>query len=157
MRLTALFDYALRVLLHAEACGGRLVTVEETCCLYAISRGHVMKVVNILARAGYLRSVRGRAGGYTLARRPSEINLGAVMRLTEPGFALTECFAPENRCRLTRCCRLPSVLNAALAAFVRTLDGHTLADIALAPDDFLAPPPAAGQTRGPNVMDMELS
>src|SRR5690606_8391023 len=90
MRLTTFSDYALRVLMYAATAQDRLITVEETANAYGISRAHLRKVVNILTRRGFVRGVRGRSGGFTLARRPEDINLGAVVRATEPDFALVE-------------------------------------------------------------------
>src|SRR5690606_29640726 len=107
MRLTTFSDYALRVLMYAAAAGERLITIEETAKAYNISRAHLMKVVNILTRTGYTRSVRGRSGGFSLAKQLEGINLGAVVRATEPGFALVECFAFGSQCIITRRCRLP--------------------------------------------------
>ena len=142
MRLTAFSDYALRVLMYAATAGDRLVTIEETARVYSISRAHLMKVVNILIRAGYLRGVRGRSGGFTLARPPAQINLGELVRATEPDFALVECFIAEDRCLVSGCCKLPAVLSEALDSFVATLDRYTLADITLTRRDFdLAVPP----------------
>jgi len=139
MRLTTFSDYALRVLMYAAAAGDRLITIEDTAKAYNISRAHLMKVVNILTRTGYLKGVRGRSGGFTLARPPEEINLGSVVRATEPDFALVECFATGNQCIVTKRCRLPNVLNEALNAFVDTLDRYTLADMTLAKRDFVPP------------------
>ena len=136
MQLTRFSDYALRVLMFAHAAGDRLVTIEEMADTYAISRTHLMKVVNTLTRAGYLTAVRGRYGGLRLAKPASEINLGEVVRATEPDFALVECFATGNECVITRRCKLQSVLRAALDAFLAELDGHTLESIALKPRDF---------------------
>src|SRR5689334_14951689 len=85
-RLTTFSDYALRVLMYAAVAGDRLITIEETAKTYNISRAHLMKVVNILTRTGYLKGVRGRAGGFTLAKSPEAINLGTVVRATEPDF-----------------------------------------------------------------------
>ena len=150
MRLTAFSDYALRVLMYAAAAGDRLVTIEETAKTYNISRAHLMKVVNILTRTGYLKGVRGRSGGFTLARPPEAINLGAVVRATEPDFGLVECFAPGNQCIISRRCQLPEVLNEALKAFIYTLDRYTLADIMLAKRDFVPPKGPIGKTRGPH-------
>ena len=116
MRLTNFSDYALRVLLYAAARDGMLVTIEETAKVYGISRAHLMKVANQLTRAGYLTAVRGRSGGLELAKRPDKIRLGDVVRATEPDFALVECFAPDNQCRITPRCRLRGALNEALAA-----------------------------------------
>ena len=152
MRLTTLSDYALRVLMYAAtAADDRLITIEETARAYNISRAHLMKVVNILTRAGYLRAVRGRSGGFTLAKRPDEINLGAVVRATEPDFALVECFAAGSQCIITRRCQLPEVLNEALNAFIHTLDRYSLADIMLAKRDFVPPKGPITETRGPRL------
>jgi Rrf2 family nitric oxide-sensitive transcriptional repressor len=151
MRLTTLYDYALRVLMYAGAAGDRLITIEETSRVYGISRAHLMKVVNLLTRTGYLKGVRGRGGGFTLGKAPEEINLGALVRAVEPDFALVECFVTGNQCVITGCCRLPNVLNEALNSFVATLDRHTLRDIMLAERDFSAPLPPVDRTRGPDL------
>jgi Rrf2 family nitric oxide-sensitive transcriptional repressor len=149
MRLTTLSDYALRVLLYAAASNDRLITIEETARVYKISRAHLMKVVNILTRGGFLKGVRGRAGGFTLARSPDAINIGAVMRATEPDFELVECFATGNQCLITGCCKLPTILNEALTNFVATLDRYTLADLMLRENDFTIPRKISQKTRGP--------
>jgi Rrf2 family nitric oxide-sensitive transcriptional repressor len=136
MQLTRFSDYALRVLMFAHAAGDRLVTIEEMADAYAISRSHLMKVVNTLTRAGYLTAVRGRYGGLRLAKAPSEINLGDVVRATEPDFALVECFSTGNQCIITQRCKLQGVLRSALSAFLAELDRHTLESIALRGRDF---------------------
>ena len=136
MRLTDFSDYSLRLLMYAAAQGERLITIEETAELYGISRAHLMKVANQLTRAGFLTAVRGRSGGLRLAEQPESIRLGDVLRVTEPDFALVECFRGKNTCLITPCCRLRGILNEALSAFSNTLDGYTLADLLLAPEDF---------------------
>ena len=146
MQLTKFSDFALRVLMYVHAAGDRRVTIEEMAASYQISRAHLMKVVNTLTRTGYLLAVRGRSGGLRLARPADQIRLGAVIRDTEPDFALVECFATGSHCVITGCCRLPRALNKALSAFLDTLDEHTLDSIALKPRDFrrvLEPSPHA--------------
>lgn len=157
MRLTTFSDYALRVLMYAACAGERLVTIEETARTYGVSRAHLMKVVNILTRAGFIKGVRGRAGGFTLGRPPKEINLGAVLRATEPDFALVECFASGNQCIVTKRCQLPEVLNEALNAFVGTLDRYTLADILLTNRDFAPLRGPIKETRGPRLATSRAS
>ncbi len=136
MRLTDFSDYSLRLLMYAATQADRLITIEETAEIYGISRAHLMKVANQLTRAGFLKSVRGRSGGLSLARRPESIRLGDVLRATEPDFALVECFRAGNKCVITPRCRLRGVLREALAAFSGTLDRYTLADLLLSPEDF---------------------
>lgn len=136
MQLTRFSDLAWRVLMYAHAAGDRLVTIEEMALSYRVSRAHLMKVVNALTRSGYLTAVRGRTGGLRLGKAADEIHLGEVLRATEPDFALVECFATGNQCVITNCCRLPSVLDEALDAFLGVLNRHTLESIALKPRDF---------------------
>lgn len=143
MQLTKFSDYSLRVLMYVLAAGDRLVTIEEMARSYGISRAHLMKIVNALTRAGFLKAVRGRSGGLKLGRPADEIRLGDVIRRMEPDFALVECHGYASLCVITGCCRLRGVLNEALAAFMAVLDRHTLASIALRPREFahfLAPP-----------------
>lgn len=152
MRLTTFSDYALRVLMYAAAEAPRLITIDETAAIYNISRAHLMKVVNLLTKAGYLRGVRGRSGGFTLAKQPEDINLGSVIRVTEPDFALVECFSPDNECALSNCCRLPGLFNDALGAFIAVFDQHTLADIDVGRARFAVSNTIKLKRRGPTSL-----
>ncbi len=143
MRLTQFTDYALRILIYAATHADRLITIEETSDAYGISRNHLMKVANLLTREGYLRAVRGRSGGLTLARPAQDIGLGDVVRTTEPDFAMVECFTHGNVCRITPACRLKGILGRALKAFLAEMDQHTLAELAVDPALFGIERPAA--------------
>ena len=156
MRLTTFTDYALRVLMYAGMAGERLITIEETAKVYGISRTHLMKVVNILTKGGYLEGIRGRSGGFRLAMAPDQINLGAVMRMTEPDFGLVECFTPGNQCIISRCCRLPNILNEALNSFVATLDCYTLADLVFSQGAFDRSLASEPTVRGPDFLAADL-
>ena len=131
MQLTKFSDYALRVLMLAAARGEERVTIEETATIFGISQGHLKKVVLALTRAGFLVGFKGRSGGYTLARRADLINLGAVVRVTETGFALFECIHAGQPCPVLGPCFLPSIGSKAIAAFLNVFDQVTLADVAL--------------------------
>jgi len=80
VRLTLHTDYALRVLLYAALKPGQLCTIPELVRHFDISRGHLMKVVHGLARAGYLQTIRGKNGGLRLACPPAAIRVAAVVR-----------------------------------------------------------------------------
>lgn len=150
MRLTKFTDYSLRVLLYAASLEGeRLTTIEETAKVFDISRAHLKKVVLLLTQNGYLEGVRGRSGGFRLARPADQINLGALIRVTEPDFGMVECFLPENACRITQACRLPMVLNKALDNFMTTFDAYTLADMRIEAPHFDAPRESVYPMRGP--------
>jgi len=131
MRLTLFTDYTLRTLIFLARRRPGLSTVAEIAAHYGMSRCHLSKVVHSLARHGVLRSVRGRGGGIGLALPPAEIRVGAVVRASEPGFAMAGCFDEHAAgCRNTGNCRLQAALAQALAAYLATLDEVTLAELA---------------------------
>jgi Rrf2 family nitric oxide-sensitive transcriptional repressor len=129
MRLTTMSDYALRQLMYAAQQPDRLCIIAEVAQACAISEAHLMKVTHQLARGGWLVTVRGKGGGLRLARRPEEVNLGAVVRGIATNFFLVECFASGSTCTLTGHCRLTGVLQGALQGFMAGPDRHTLAGI----------------------------
>ena len=130
MRLTSYSDYSLRLLMYAALKAGRLVTIQEVADAYGISKNHLMKVAFQLGRHGILETVRGRNGGLRLARKPEQIRLGEVVRITEEDFTMVECFDPTtNSCAIIRPCRLRGVLRKALDAYFAVLDEFTLADL----------------------------
>ena len=132
MRLTTFTDYSLRVLMYVAATPERRVTIGEIARAYGVSEHHLVKVVHFLGRHDLLSNTRGRRGGLRLARAPNEINVGAVVRLTEAGAAPAECFNHEtNRCMLAGRCRLQGALQEAVGSFYATLSRYTLADLEL--------------------------
>lgn len=134
MRLTGFTDLGLRALMRLAGDPGRSFTTEEIASEFAISRHHLTKVVGNLARAGYVTTQRGAAGGFRLARAADTISLGEVVRTLESHQALVECFrADGGACVLTPRCRLKRRLAAAREAFLRSLDATTLADCAYTP------------------------
>jgi len=71
--------------------------------------------------------------------------------VTEPDFGLVGCFLPDNACRITRQCRLPRLLNEALAAMFAVFDAHTLADLLVEPRHFASEPALPLPLRGPSL------
>ena len=128
MYLTHQTDYALRVLTYAAANSEGLVNIATIAEVYGISRSHLMKVATALVKGGFLDSVRGKGGGLRLSRPEEEIVIGDVVRHMEP-MKLVECMGADNRCLLTSCCRLSSILNEAGQAFLAHLDKFTLSDL----------------------------
>jgi AraC-like DNA-binding protein len=60
----------LRVLMYCAAHRDRLVTIGELAEQHGLSKNHLMKVVNDLARQGLLETTRGRGGGLRLLAEP---------------------------------------------------------------------------------------
>lgn len=130
MRLTVYTDFSLRVLMYVALHPDRRPTIGEIASSYGISKNHIMKVVHQLGVAGYIETVRGQSGGMRLRRSAEEINLGEVVRRTEPDLALVPCFEPINSaCVISPACKLRRALHEARAAFLAVLDGYSLGDL----------------------------
>jgi Rrf2 family transcriptional regulator, nitric oxide-sensitive transcriptional repressor len=138
MQLTLFSDYALRVGLYLACNPDRLVAASEISSAYGISNAHLVKVVQRLTELGVVRAVRGRGGGLRLGRDPAQVNVGALVRDTEPHLDLVECFDRDsNTCPIVPACALKGVLERARRAFLAELDRYTLADFAVRRDRLL--------------------
>jgi len=137
MHLTLHTDYALRLLMLLALEPGELHTIEEVARRYGISRNHLTKITQTLVQAGFIESLRGRGGGLRLGRPAEAINLGAVVRATEDGFELVECFDRERSlCVVAPACGLRGPLEEALEAFLGVLDRYWLHDLVKNPGTF---------------------
>jgi|UniRef100_UPI0037836B11 Rrf2 family nitric oxide-sensitive transcriptional repressor len=129
MKLSLFTDYSLRVLMFA-ALKGESFSLSEVAESYDISRHHLVKVVNYLAKLGYLETRRGRGGGIALGMKPEDIRIGMVVRRTEDTPFIVECFDKQhNTCPINGSCRLKGALAQAVNAFYESLDRHTLRDL----------------------------
>jgi Rrf2 family transcriptional regulator, nitric oxide-sensitive transcriptional repressor len=129
MRLTAFTDYGLRVLMRLAEDPATSLTTEALARELALSRHHLQKVVQALARAGWVATRRGAGGGFTLAVEPATLSVGAVVRRLEEPQPLVECFrADGGACVLTPRCALRHRLARAREAFLADLDRASLSD-----------------------------
>ncbi|MGG0176694.1 RrF2 family transcriptional regulator [Gottfriedia acidiceleris] len=130
MRLTTYSDYSLRVLIFLSSePSEKLVNIKDIAEAYDISKNHLMKIIYNLGKMGYIETIRGRNGGIRLAKLPSEINIGEIIRKTEEDFNIVECFEHGNTCVITPVCSLKHIFNNALEQFLQVLDQYTLDDI----------------------------
>ena len=128
MRLTTLTDYALRTLMLLATRSERL-TVSDVASGFGISVNHVAKVVNLLSRYGYIRSIRGIGGGIELAHAPDDILIGDVIERMEGDLHLLSCVGTDESCLIQSFCKLKGVLAEAERIQKEYLNSVTLADV----------------------------
>lgn len=129
MQLTAFTDFGLRILMLLAGAPERLFTTKEIANEFEISRHHLAKVVQDLAKGGYIKTQRGTGGGIRLAMTPQSIRLGDVVRFMERDHAIVECFrADGGSCKLQPQCLLKRRFSEAKEAFLRELNTTTLAE-----------------------------
>jgi Rrf2 family nitric oxide-sensitive transcriptional repressor len=128
MRLSLQTDFALRTLMYLADRPGR-TTVQAIADFFQISAAHVAKVVNQLARLGYVRSIRGAGGGIEMAKPAAEIRIGDVIQAFEGKLHLLECVGTENVCVIQPHCKLRGVLAHAEQIQTAYLNGVRLSDV----------------------------
>lgn len=129
MQITRFSDYSLRVLMYLALQPERWSTIAEIADQYAISKNHLMKVVQWLGSQGYVDTARGKFGGIRLAENAASLRVGDLVRLTEQDTVLLECFGSDNRCAITPACRLKKIFADAQEAFYQSLSRYTLEDL----------------------------
>ena len=111
----------------------RTLSLSEAAGRIGVSGNHLEKIAQDLVRAGVVESVRGRSGGVRRTAGSLDTTVGDVVR-SVASLTLVECFDPTNdTCRLSPPCRLNKVLDAALDAFLATLDEVTVAELCARP------------------------
>lgn len=128
MKLTTQTDYALRTLMFL-ATRSKRANVADVATTFGISIHHVAKVVNLLAREGYVTSTRGVGGGIELALPPEDISVGAVIACVETDTHLLSCVGTDQSCAIHSFCKLKGVLAEAERIQNEYLASVTLADV----------------------------
>ena len=147
MKLSRTTNYALYGLSHlADQPIGRFVPVREISRRFRIPGPRLAKILQILVRAGMLRSSRGVRGGFALRRDASTIGVLEVVRLFEGGMGIRNGAIPEDDARLP----VDRLFGIAGRGMLRTLDRLTIADLAKreSPEDGPKPKKKPGDEVG---------
>lgn len=129
MQLTRYTDYGLRILMYLSAQPTpQRVSIDDVCRVFGLSRNHVSKIVHQLGKEGWITTTRGHGGGFQLAMPAESMSLGRIVRSLESSLMLVDCESPSP-CALLAGCRLRSILDDAMAAFLQVLDGYVLQDL----------------------------
>ena len=128
MQLTKHTDYAFRVLiLLAMKHDEELATIKEISEFFDISRSHMMKIVQKLANASFVLSIRGKQGGIKLGKPTKDINLRDIVELMEATLKPVDC--TSQPCRLNPGCTLKSILFTGQKQYMEHIGQYTVSDL----------------------------
>lgn len=126
--------YTIRALLHlADRYGEGPVQLSEIAEAQNIPAKFLTVMLSHMRRKGLVETMRGREGGYWLARPPEEISYGEIVRLTRGSLGLVPCasrlaYEPCRNCVTEEKCRIHRVMLMVRDETARILDGLSLAD-----------------------------
>lgn len=132
MKISTKGRYALRLMLDiAVHSGGRPVRLKDAAARQEISVKYLESIVSVLAKAGYVKSIRGAQGGYMLTKEPAQYTAGDILRLTEGSMAPVDCLEErQGRCGRTENCVTRRLFQELDAAIRSVIDRYTLEDLA---------------------------
>jgi len=107
MLLTKECDYGIRII--RALAGGEKKTVAVICEMEQIPVPYAYKILKKLERAGLLRSLRGRDGGYQLAKSLDEITLYDIVTAVDEHLFIFECLSDHSHCPLHQADKLCTV------------------------------------------------
>jgi len=134
MRISSIEEYGLRCLLTlATQPEGTQLTIPEIAEKEGLSEPYVGKILSLLKKGNLIKSVRGRNGGFTIARPAVEITLlEAVTTLGGPLIEHNHCHkftGVLQQCVHFDCCSVRYVLGGLVAYIGEFLSKTTLSDI----------------------------
>ena len=104
MRLSLAAELAVRgAVVLAERHGQGPVTLDALCARRKMPKQYLTKILGLLARAGLVTSVRGKHGGYVLARPPGQITILDVVEAVEGPIVLNFCQHEPSLCEQGAC------------------------------------------------------
>ena len=97
MRLSTQSRYGVRAIFDiAYNSEGLETQVKDISRRQGISQRYLEQIFQKLKRAGIVGSKRGPSGGYFLSKKPEDITVGEVVRVTEGGLVPVLCVNPED-------------------------------------------------------------
>ena len=126
--------YAIRALLHlADRHGNGPIQLSEIAAAQNIPAKFLTVILSEMSRAGLVDTLRGKDGGYWLARPPSEISYGDIIRQTRGSLALVPCasrlaYEQCKNCVSQEQCRIHFVMLKVRDDMARVLDTISLSD-----------------------------
>lgn len=131
MKISTKGRYAVRLMIDlAEHNNGEYITLMDIAERQEISEKYLEAIVSVLSKNNLLISLRGKGGGYKLARDPETYTVGSILRLTEGSLAPVSCLEGEsNSCIRASECQTLEMWEGLNKLINEYLDGITIADL----------------------------
>lgn len=130
MKISTKGRYALRLMIDiGQHQSEGYVPIRTIARRQDISEKYLEQIITVLNKAGYVKSVRGAAGGYFLAKEARDYLVGDILRLTEGSLAPVACVEENADCPNTAHCATALLWEQIYVAITAVVDNVTLADL----------------------------
>ena len=131
MKISTRGRYAIRVMLDlAEHNNGEYIPLMDIARRQEISEKYLESIVSVLSKQKFVKALRGKGGGYRLAKTPAEYTIGSILRLTEGSLAPVACLEHDpNQCERIAVCKTLKMWEGAYKVISEYFDWITIADL----------------------------
>lgn len=132
VKLSTKGRYGLRAMIDmARYSEEEPVSISSIAARQGISEGYLEQLVSLLKKAGLVKSIRGAAGGYILARDMEKISVGDILRALEGNLEPVRCaaFYSEEGCTASDGCVTKYVWQKINESINRTVDEMKLDEL----------------------------
>ena len=132
MKISTKGRYALRLMLDLAQHRNEqeYVSIKKIAQRQDISEKYLEQIVALLARAGFVTSVRGAQGGYRLVLEPKDYTVGIILRQIEGNLSSVKCLEESpNKCGRCNNCVTIEVWKQINDAVNNVIDNITLQDL----------------------------
>ncbi len=130
MKISTRGRYALRMMLEFAREPEKVTKLCDVAASQHLSEKYLEQIVSPLAKAGFVKSIRGAQGGYLLTRRPEQYSVGEILRATEGSMAPVVCLENGSEpCQMAGRCVSRNVFQKIENAVNRVIDNISLAEL----------------------------
>jgi len=102
LKISTKSQYGLRAMVYLARFPKQISSIKTISENEEISFDYLEKIISKLEKASLIKSKKGVQGGYYLAKNPSKIKIGEIIRILEGDIALVKCISGQKRCMCTR-------------------------------------------------------
>lgn len=121
--------YALRMMLQLAETPDKPVRIKEVAVCQDISPKYLEQIMIVLKSSGFVDSLRGPRGGYTLARPSKDITIGSIIRAMEGNLSIDCVVSKGESCERSSDCKAHMLWNKIDVAVSEIIDKTTLQDM----------------------------
>lgn len=133
MKISTKGRYGLRALIDVAAHEDQCITLKSVAQRQGLSEHYLEQLFSTMKKAGFVTSVRGAQGGYSLNCAPGETSVGDILRALEGSLYPVDCLNSDEKSSCgtgsCSCCVTKPVWEKVYDSVNDVLDSITLEDL----------------------------
>lgn len=129
MNFSKTTEYALRVLSYMSLNENDLYSAEQLFITLKIPKKYLQRILTDLTKSGFLKSIKGRNGGFSFERSPDQIFLSEIISSTEGINWEPKCLFGFGKCAFDNACAMHDIWCDTHHSLIAMLKNTRLSDL----------------------------